>query len=105
VLELAPDSKGEQRSCASSTLLSGAPPPHRPALKVTGDLDKGESRDGRSGNDFGTGFAGWDGGIDERPREEVFFAVLSSPISVKTEVTRGIRYARRPSRTSSRRLA
>jgi hypothetical protein len=31
---------------------------------------------------------GWGGGIDERPREEGFFASLSPPIFGKTEVTR-----------------
>jgi hypothetical protein len=32
---------------------------------VTGDLDKEESRDGRSGNGLEAGLAGCDGGIDE----------------------------------------
>jgi hypothetical protein len=59
-----------------------------PALEVTGDLDKEERRDGRSGYDLGAGLAGYDGGIDERTREEGFFASLSPPISNnKTEVT------------------
>jgi hypothetical protein len=34
------------------------------------------------------GLTGWGGGIDERPREEGFFASLSPPIFGKTEVTR-----------------
>jgi hypothetical protein len=34
------------------------------------------------------GLTGWGGGIDERPREEGFFANLSPPIFGKTEVTR-----------------
>jgi hypothetical protein len=55
---------------------------------LTGDLDKEESRAGRSGNDLGAGFTGCGGGIDERPREEGFFASLSPPIFGKTEVTR-----------------
>jgi hypothetical protein len=50
--------------------VSRSPPP---AMEVTGDLDKEESRAGRSGNDLGTGFTEWGGGIDERPREEGFF--------------------------------
>jgi hypothetical protein len=44
-----------------------------PALEVTGDLNKEESRAGKSGNDLGAGFTGCGGGIDERPREEGFF--------------------------------
>jgi hypothetical protein len=59
-------------------------PPH--ALQVTWDLDYEESRDGRSGYDLGAGFTGCDGGIDEQPREEGFFASLSPPFSGKTEV-------------------
>jgi hypothetical protein len=55
---------------------------------VTGDLDKEESRGGRSGYDLGAGHTGCDGGIDERPREEGFFASLSPPFSGKTEVAR-----------------
>jgi hypothetical protein len=55
---------------------------------VTGDLDKEESRDGRSGYDHGAGLTGCDGGIDERPREEGVFPSLSPPFSGKTEVTR-----------------
>jgi hypothetical protein len=54
---------------------------------VTGDLDKEESRDGRSNNDLVTGLTGCDGGTDERPREKGVFASLSPPISAKTEVT------------------
>jgi hypothetical protein len=50
----------------------GAPP----ALEVTGDLDYEESRDGRSGYDLGAKLIGCDDGIDERPREEGFFASL-----------------------------
>jgi hypothetical protein len=69
------------------------------SLEVTGDLDKEDRRVGGRGYDLGAGFAGCDGGIDERPREEVFFANLSPPIFGKTEVTREIRLARRPSRT------
>jgi hypothetical protein len=57
---------------------------------VTGGLDKEESSDGRSGYDLGAGLAGYDGGIDERPREEGFFASLSPPFSGKTEVTRNL---------------
>jgi hypothetical protein len=45
-------------------------PPH--ALEVTGGLDQEENRDKRSGYDLGAGFTGCDGGIDERPCEEVF---------------------------------
>jgi hypothetical protein len=70
---------------ASFYLVVSVPPP---ALEVTGDLDKGESRDERSGNDLGTGLTGCDGGIDERPHEEGGFASLSPPISGKTEVKR-----------------
>jgi hypothetical protein len=55
---------------------------------VTGDLDKEESRDGRSGYDLGAGLTGCDGGVDGRPREEDFFASLSPPFSGKTEVMR-----------------
>jgi hypothetical protein len=61
-------------------------PPH--ALKVTGDLDKEERRAGRSGNDLGAGLTRFDGGINERPREEGFSVSLSPPIFGKTEVTR-----------------
>jgi hypothetical protein len=67
-----------------SFCVSLSPPP---ALEVTGDLDKEASRAGRSGNDLGAGFTGC-GGIDERPREEGFFASLSPPIFGKTEVAR-----------------
>jgi hypothetical protein len=59
-----------------------------PALEVTGDLDKEERRVCRRGNDLGAGLTGCGGGIDERPREERFFASLSLPIFGKTEVTR-----------------
>jgi hypothetical protein len=38
-------------------------------------------------NDLGAGFTGCGGGIDERQREEGFFASLSPPIFGKTEVT------------------
>jgi hypothetical protein len=55
---------------------------------VTGDLDKEESRAGRSGNDLGAGFTGCGGGIDERTREEGDFASLSPPIFGKTKATR-----------------
>jgi hypothetical protein len=55
---------------------------------VAGDLDKEDHRVGGRGYDLGTGFAGCDSGIDERPREEGFFASLSPPIFGKTEVTR-----------------
>ena len=65
--------------------VSRSPPP---ALEVTGDLDKEDCRVGGRGYDIGTGFTGCDGGIDERPREEGFFANLSPPIFGKTEVTR-----------------
>jgi hypothetical protein len=67
-------------------------PPH--ALDVTGDLDKEKSRVGRSCNDLGAGLTGYDGGIDERPREEGFFASLSPPFSGKAEVTRELDKAR-----------
>ena len=43
---------------------------------------------GRSGYDLGVGLTGCDGGIDERSREEGFFASLSPPISGKIEVMR-----------------
>jgi hypothetical protein len=59
-----------------------------PALEVTGDLDKGDRRVGRRGNDLGAGLTGCGGGIDERPREEGLFASLSPPIFGKTKVTR-----------------
>jgi hypothetical protein len=51
-----------------------------------GDLDKGGRRDGRSGYDLGVRFMRCDGGIDERPREEVFPASLSllSPAKPKS---------------------
>jgi hypothetical protein len=55
---------------------------------VTGDLDKEERRAGRSGNDLGAGSTECDGGINERLREEGFFANLSPPIFGKTEVMR-----------------
>jgi hypothetical protein len=55
---------------------------------MTGDLDKEERRVGRSGNDLGAGSTGCDGGINERLREEGYFASLSPPILGKTEVTR-----------------
>jgi hypothetical protein len=56
---------------------------------VTGDLEKEKSRDGKSGNDLGTGLTGCDGGIDEQPRKEFFsLAFPLHPISGKTEVTR-----------------
>jgi hypothetical protein len=57
-------------------------------LEVTGDLDKEESRDGRSGYNPWAGLTGCDGRIDERPREEAFSASLSPPFSGKTKVTR-----------------
>jgi hypothetical protein len=65
--------------------VSRSPPP---ALEVTGDLDKEDRRVGGRGYDLGTGFAGCDGGIDERQRVEGFLASLSPPIFGKTEVTR-----------------
>jgi hypothetical protein len=55
---------------------------------VTGDLDKEDRRAGGRGYDLGAGFTGCGGGIDERPREEGFFAILFPPIFGKTEVTR-----------------
>jgi hypothetical protein len=55
---------------------------------VTGDLDKEDRRVGGRGYDLGAGFTRCGGGIDERPREEVFFPSLSPPIFDKTEVTR-----------------
>jgi hypothetical protein len=59
----------------------------------------GTSRDGRSGYDLGPGLTGCDGGIDERPREDGYFASLYPPFCGKTEVNAGTRLARRPSRT------
>jgi hypothetical protein len=47
---------------------------------VTGNLDKEESRDARSGYDLGAGLTKCDGGIDERQPEEGFslaFPLLS----------------------------
>jgi hypothetical protein len=55
---------------------------------VTGDLDKEERRAGRSGNDLGTGLTGFEGGINERPREEGVSANLCPPLFGKAEVTR-----------------
>jgi hypothetical protein len=55
---------------------------------VTRDLDKEDRRVGKRGNDLGAGLTGCDGEIDERPREEGFFASLSPPFFGKTEVTR-----------------
>jgi hypothetical protein len=49
----------------------------------------GGSKPGRSANwKARAEFMGCGGGIDERPREEGFFASLSPPIFGKTEVTR-----------------
>jgi hypothetical protein len=48
---------------------------------MTGDLDYDESHDGRSGYDLGAGCTGCDGGIEKKPREEIFFASLSPPLS------------------------
>jgi hypothetical protein len=42
------------------------------------------------GYDLGAGLTGCNGGIDERPREEGFFASLSPPFPGKTEATRGL---------------
>jgi hypothetical protein len=51
---------------------------------VTGDLDEEKSRDGRSGYDLGGAeLTECDGMIDERPREERFFASISPPFSGK----------------------
>jgi hypothetical protein len=50
------------------------------ALEVTRNLDKEENSDGRSNIDLGTGLKGYIGGIDKRPREDVFplaFPLLS----------------------------
>jgi hypothetical protein len=55
---------------------------------VTGDLDKEDRCVGGRGYDLGAGFTGCGGGVDERPREEGFFASVSPPIFGKTEVTR-----------------
>jgi hypothetical protein len=44
----------------------------------------------RSGYKLGAGFMGCDGGIDEQPGEEGFFASLSTPFSGKAEVTREV---------------
>jgi hypothetical protein len=71
-----------QRGCMSvsfSAWLSRSPPFPPLALDVTGDLDKEDSRDGRSGYDIGGGLTGCDGGIDKRPREEVIFGSPSPP--------------------------
>jgi hypothetical protein len=62
------------------------PPPL--AFEVTADIDKEDRRVGRRGNVLGAGLTGSGGGIDKRPREEVFFASLSPPIFGKTEVMR-----------------
>jgi hypothetical protein len=64
------------------------PPTCPRLLEATGDLDNAERRAGRSGNDLGAGFTGFDGGINERLREEGFSASLSPPLFGKTEVTR-----------------
>jgi hypothetical protein len=53
---------------------------------VSGDLDKVDRRVGRRGNDLGAGLTGCGGEIDKRPRKEGFFASLSPPIFVETEV-------------------
>jgi hypothetical protein len=55
---------------------------------VTEDLDYEKSRDERKSYDLGAGLTGCDGGIDEQPCEDGFFASLSPPFSGKTEVTR-----------------
>jgi hypothetical protein len=70
------DGKTFQRGdkCASFFICLSRSPPH--ALLVTRDLDKEESRDGRSGNDLGAGLTGCDGGIYERPPEEIFPLVV-----------------------------
>jgi hypothetical protein len=73
------------RGSNSFSSLVVSPPP---ALEVTGDLDEEESRDGRMSYDLGAGPTGFDGGIDERLREEGLFASLSSPFSGNSEVTR-----------------
>jgi hypothetical protein len=57
-------------------------------LEVTGDLDKEERRAGRSGIDLGAGLTGFEGGINERLREEGFSASLSPPLFGKAEVRR-----------------
>jgi hypothetical protein len=54
---------------------------------VTGDLDE-DRRVGGRGYDLGPGATGCDGGIDERPREEESFAILSLATFGMTEVTR-----------------
>jgi hypothetical protein len=74
-------------SASVSCVVVSVPPP--PALEVTGDLDKEERREWRSGNDLGTELTGFDGGVDKRPHEEGYFAAsFSPPISGKTEVMR-----------------
>jgi hypothetical protein len=80
----------------SVSMCLGPPPPF---LEVTGDLDKEDRRVGGRGYDLGAEFTGCGGGIDERPREEGFLASLSPLIFGKTEVTRELKLARRPSRT------
>jgi hypothetical protein len=61
---------GKSASFSLGLCVSVTPPP----LEVTGDLDKEERRVGRSGNDLGAGPMECDGGINERLREEGFFA-------------------------------
>jgi hypothetical protein len=58
------------------------------ALEATGDLDKEERRAGRSGNDHWAGVTGFNGGINERLREEGLSASLFPPLFGKTEVMR-----------------
>jgi hypothetical protein len=49
-------------------------------------------RDRSNTYDLGAGLKGCDGGIDERQREEFFFASLSPSFSGSTEVTRELCY-------------
>jgi hypothetical protein len=61
-------------------------PPH--ALDVTGDHDKEERGDGRSGNDLGAGIAGCNGRVGKRLCKERIFADLSPPTPGETDVRR-----------------
>jgi hypothetical protein len=89
-VEKADEVTGEsfQRSVKSASLfyLAVSIPP--PALEVTWDLDKEESRDGRSGNGLWTGLTGCDGAIDEQPREE-FFSLAFPLLSLARTKSRG----------------
>jgi hypothetical protein len=77
-----------QRGGRSASLfcLAVSVPPTCP--RGDGGPRRGGSRDGKSGYDLGAGLTECDGGIDERPREEIYFASMSPPFSGKTEVMR-----------------